>query len=84
MDLNLVAGFAAWWGIWLGNGALAFALLVAPRRGLAFLTRTATKDVNWLRVLGILILGNTVFSVLAAHIAGMYGRAVMELTGMAR
>jgi len=82
LDLRHVSAWAFFGMLWFPNVILALGLLVAPRRMVAFLTRSAAKDVNWLRLLGFVILANTVFAVLAVIMAGMYAHTLAEFTGM--
>ena len=78
-----VVGMLAFLGaIWLVNVTLAFGLLLAPRRMVGFLTRSQTKVEDWLRLLGVVILANTVFGVLASVIANAYHDSLVEILGM--
>lgn len=82
MHLETAAAWAFMGTMWFANVMLALGLLVAPRRVVAFLIRRPTKIEDWLRAVGVLVLLNTVFAVLASLMAGMYHRGLMELTPM--
>jgi len=84
VDLRHLAAWAFFGTLWFVNVTLAFGLLLAPRRMVAFLTRSATKDANWLRLLGLLILANTVFAVVAVVLAAAFYRTLADLGGMPR
>jgi hypothetical protein len=68
--------------IWVINVTVSVGLLVAPKGLVAALCQKPTKVANWLRVVGFLILANTLFGVLTAFFMSSFRRALSDVIGM--
>ena len=82
MDAKHIGPLLVLGPIWATNLTLSVGLLVAPLRLTLTLCKKPAQAVNWLRLLGSIVLVNTLFGMLAAHMASVYWRGLCSLLGM--